>query len=331
MTDVSFRSIRLPAISAGFDQFQQLAWQDRGDQAFWLRQQLRKRPLAAPVSEVVMVVFQRKPIETALVLDQDALSGRSVPGDWQAQQQNLASGSFWRDEGGQLSARLFTPQGSAHWAWQRRLQRQPGLQLQGPFDQLQAQSASYEGEATVAGQPVAGYFQGLVARYSGRWHTPGFVQVFARHFAGGDEVRFAACGHALGSRWQVREPLSLSQACLQIGQTVHVFDRWLPGLTVDAPRLDNYRWQAVLVNHSHRLQIVVDGGNPRLQPWAALNESLPMGRRRVLKMTPFATLELTLFRRGSQQPEACFQSRQAWLATALPDSRVSSRGPVGLP
>lgn len=331
MMDAVAHPVRLPALTAGFDQLHQFGWHDASQQAFWLRQQLRKPPLSVPVNEVVAVVFQHKPVETSLVLDQDVLTARQRPGDWLVQQQNLSSGSYWRDEQGQLSAQLFTPQGSARWHWQRRVQRQPVLAVNSPLDLLQVRMASFEGECVVAGQAVSGLFQGFLAQYGGRVQTPGFVQVFARHFEAHDDVRFAACGHALASQWQVREPLSLSQACLQIGAVTHVFDRWLPGLTVDAPRLDNYRWQAVLVNSTHRLQIVVDGGNPRLVPWAALNETLPAGGRRVLKMTPYATLELNLYRRGQQQPEVSLRSRQAWLTTALPGTRIASRSPVGLP
>ncbi len=320
-----------PGWQGGFDQLLQWGWCEKSEQAFWLRQQVLARPLSSPMREASLIIFRRKPIETALVQElRPDVPGKPALG-WLQQQQNLDSGSFWIEQEQQAQGRLFTHQGSAQWQLQRRLSRQPELAVNGLFDAVVSRSCCYDGNLTAAGLDVSGVFSGAVVQRWGRATAPGFVQVHAQHFQPQDDVQFLAYGHTLASQWQAREPLALSFAHLQIGKERHVFDRWLPALTVDAPRLDNFRWQASLVNKTHRLDIMVDGGNPRLVPWAAMNEQLPFGARRVLKMTPFATLTLSLFKRGESKALKTFKSSQAWLTTSIPGNEVRSRGPVAKP
>lgn len=317
-----------PRWQGGFDQFLQWGWCHRNEQAFWLRQQVLARPLSSPLREASLIVFTRKPIETALVQE----LGPEVPGklsvDWLQQQQNVESGSFWTEQNHQSQGRLFTSHGSAQWQLSRRVNDASGTTLSGLFDAASVQASHFDGQLTAAGLTVDGAFSGAMAQRWGKAVAPGFVQVHAQRFQQNEAVSLFAYGHALASQWQSREPLALSFARAQIGQEQLVFDRWLPALTVDAPRLDNFRWQANLVNKSYRLELMVDGGNPRLVPWAAMNERLPLGGRRVIKMTPFASLTMTLYRRGKTQPLKTFKSNQAWLTTAIPSNEVRSRGPV---
>lgn len=312
----------------GFDQFLQWGWCSRNEQAFWLRQQVLARPFSSPLREASLIVFTRMPIETALVQELCPESPGKLAINWLQQQQNVESGSFWTEQNSRAQGRLFTSQGSAQWQFARRVDDVSGASLQGLFDSASVQSCHFDGELTASGLNVSGAFSGAMAQRWGRAVAPGFVQVHAQQFQQNDAVSFFAFGHALASQWQSREPLALSFARLQIGQEELVFDRWLPALTVDAPRLDNFRWQASLVNKAYRLELMVDGGNPRIVPWAAMNERLPLGGRRVIKMTPFASLTMTLYRRGEAQPMNTFKSNQAWLTTAIPSNEVRSRGPL---
>ncbi|MDZ4298227.1 MAG: hypothetical protein U0998_06510 [Moraxellaceae bacterium] len=317
-----------PSWQGGFDQFLQWGWCNRNEQAFWLRQQVLARPISSPLREASLIVFTRKPIETALVQElRPDVPGKSSA-DWLQQQQNVESGSFWTERNDQSQGRLFTSHGSAQWQLERRVDDSSASLLSGLFDAASAQSCYFDGQLTAAGLTVSGVFTGAMAQRWGKAVAPGFVQVQAQNFQQNEDVKLFAYGHTLASQWQSREPLALSFAHLKIGQEQHVFDRWLPALTVDAPRLDSFRWQASFVNKTYRLELIVDGGNPRLVPWAAMNERLPLGGRRVIKMTPFANLTLTLFKRGETQALKTFKSNQAWLTTAMPGSEVRSRGPV---
>ena len=317
-----------PRWQGGFDQFLQWGWCNRNEQAFWLRQQVLARPLSSPLREASLIVFTRKPIETALVQELCPEAPGKLSTDWLQQQQNVESGSFWTEQNQQSQGRLFTSYGSAQWQLSRRVNDASGSSLSGLFDAASVQACHFDGQLTAAGLTVAGAFSGAMAQRWGKAVAPGFVQVHAQQFQQNEAVSLFAYGHALASQWQSREPLALSFARVQIGQEQLVFDRWLPALTVDAPRLDNFRWQASLVNKSYRLELMVDGGNPRLVPWAAMNERLPLGGRRVIQMTPFASLTMTLYKRGETQPLKTFKSNQAWLTTAIPANEVRSRGPV---
>jgi hypothetical protein len=320
-----------PRWRGGFDQFLQWGWCNQNESAFWLRQQVLNRPLSVPLREASLIVFSRRPIESALVQDLNTEVTVDTSVDWLQQQQNLASGSFWTEQNQQAQGHLFTSHGSAQWALERRFDKSSTQALRGLFDAAETKPGHFDGQFTAAGLTVSGQFTGAMAQRWGRVVAPGFVQVYAQRFQQDQDVKLFAYGHTLISQWQSREPLALSYVHLKVGQESFVFDRWLPALTADAPRLDNYRWQASVLNKDYRLELMVDGGNPRLEPWAAMNERLPLGGRRVLKMTPYASMTMSLYRRGKTQPVRTFKSTQAWLTTAMPGNEVRSRGPVAKP
>lgn len=328
---------REPSWTGGFDQLVRWGVSPATGEAFWLRQQTSGRRLTSgQTMEATLATFRRNGLETALVHEGESLSSAQrknwrARGDWQHLQYNWAAGSFVGSTATQVHGRLFTPHGSGHCA----LTAAAGdvdSRLDWPLNGLVAQpDRHWQGEAAAAGLPVHGSFRGGQWQHWGRLASPGLALANGVHFEGRPEVSFLGIGQTLAPQWQAREPLALGVGLLRIGDRTLSFDRWWPAATVDAPRLDNYRWMATLVNAEYRLQLITDGGNPRIAPWLALNEQLPSGDRRVLKMTPFATLRLRLFARGRHEPIEDLRSDCCLLMTAIPGNQVTSRGPLSEP
>ncbi len=326
---------REPTLTGGYDQLLRWGVDPISGQAFWLRQQTCSRRLGQPQTmEVTLASFQRQTREAALVQDGEPLpallrkSWRSR-GEWLNLQYNWSSGSFLSAGEQTVQGRLFTSQGSAHCRFELQRQGLPAG-LSWPLGDVGLQDAVWDGGATVAGLPVEGRFRGGQWQSWGRVVSPGQAVVHGVHFDGQPDVSFFGLGQTLAPQWQTREPLALSLGRLRLGDELICFERWWPAPTVDAPRLDNYRWIATLVNADYRLQVMVDGGNARLVPWLALNETLPGGRRRVLRVSPYATLKLRLYRRGSQDVLREMRSDHCLLMTAIPGNQVTSRGPLSV-
>ena len=336
MTITTTYPSREPTLTGGFDQLLRWGVDPVSGQAFWMRQQTCGRRIAhAQSMEVTLACFQRQRREARLVQDNETLPGLLRKswrhrGEWGQLQYNWHSGSFLGSDEGDVRGRLFTAGGAAQCSLAMSPSGRP-QQLSWPLGDVSHQDVSWRGGATVAGLPVDGDFRGGQWQFWGRLVPPGLAVVHGVHFEGRPDVSFFGLGQTLAPQWQSREPLSLSLGRLQLGDETLSFERWWPAPTVDAPRLDNYRWMATLVNADYRLQVMVDGGNSRLVPWLALNESLPGGGRRVLKLSPYATVKLKLYRRGSQEVLQELRSENALLMTAIPGNQVSSDGPLSAP
>lgn len=324
-------SARHPHATGGFDQYLQWGINADRDQAFWLAQQIVGRPLIGERShDVTLAVFDRRTRETAQVHDSEVLDGRGIArwqrhGSWVAQASNWPSGSYASSEPEHARGRLFTSQGSAQWQWQAG-EASEAVMLGWPLGGLQGTTRRVAGQAEAAGLRIAGSLRMASLQRWGRFSSAGMAFMQCPQLTQDPDVSFLAHAQSLAPQWQRREALAATVGWLQVGGQRHRFERWWTAPTVDAPRLDNYRWLGTLVNASHRLDIAVDGDNPRVTPWIAMNEQLPGGGRRVLRITPFAQLHLRLYARGSQQVLREMRSDGCLLMTALPGAQVFSRG-----
>lgn len=321
---------RHPLATGGFDHYLQWGLNATRDQAFWLAQQVVGRPLVGARSrDISLAVFDRRSRETAQVHDSEMLDGRTLThwqrdGSWAGQASNWPTGSYASGGAEAARGRLFTAQGSAQWQWQAGVEESSVL-MQWPLGGLQARTQRIAGHAEAAGLRIAGSFRMASLQRWGRFSTAGMAVMQCLQLANDPDVSFLAHAQSLAPQWQRREPLAASVGWLRMGDQQHRFDRWWTAPTVDAPRLDNYRWLGTLANASHRLDIAVDGDNPRVTPWIAMNEQQPGGGRRVLRVTPFAQLHLRLYARGSQTVLREMRSDGCLLMTALPGAQVLSR------
>lgn len=327
-----------PPLAGGHDRFLQWGVCPDTGQAFWLRQTDMRRPLIkAPARELAVAVFQRDSRELAVMVEEEVTRKEDRrrwqrEGDWENVQHIWSSGSFVRQTGLATGGRLFTARGSAHWELSTRprdADDMPSAPLAWPAGTLRAAPAGWHGRLTVAGQSVAGHFQGAVLQHWGSVILPGLAQVSCHHFQDDAASRFTLLAQSLELAWPGRDPLGLALAELVDGDQCHRFERWLPTPTVDAQRLDRYRWMGTLVNRTHRLEVVADGGNPRVNAWMGLVDHTPEGGRRLLRVTPFASLRLRLFARGSQTLLRAWRSEHALLMTRAGDDAHVLMGRAG--
>jgi len=299
----SFSAAALNA-TGGFDQCLQWGLDAEGARAFWLCQQWTRRPLRRRAShDITLAVMDRRTREVSIIHEGE-LSEPSVwqdwqmSGDWQHVQHIWASGSFAAQTASMARGKLFTPLGQASW----QLETAPGEvpeTLAWPLGGLRWRPASFEGSTFASGQALAGSFQGATVQRWGRLAAPGaFIQCLG---LGGDaKACFTANSLQLASGWQGRDPVTAAVGSLRWAEGHIDFNRWWPSPTLDAARLDRYRWMGTLAGSTHRLDIVADGDNPRVTPWLALNVRQPGGLRQLLRITPFARLHLRLYPRGSR-------------------------------
>lgn len=334
---MSFFPAQCPPLAGGYDRFLQWGICPDTGQAFWLRQTDTRRPLIRePVRELAVAVFERDSRELAVLVEGEITRKEERrrwlrEGDWGNVQHIWSSGSFVRQAGLATGGRMFTARGSAHWELSAREQQMAkgASPLSWPAGALRAMPAHWHGRLTVAGQTVAGRFHGAVLQHWGSVNLPGLAQVSCQHFQDDAASRFTLLAQSLELAWPGRDPLGLALAELVDGDHCHRFDRWLPTPTVDAQRLDRYRWMGTLVNRTHRLEVVADGGNPRVNAWMGLVDHTPEGGRRLLRATPFASLRLRLFARGSQTLLRAWRSEQALLMTRSGDDSQALMGRAG--
>lgn len=326
---MSFFPAQCPPLAGGYDRFLQWGVCPDTGQAFWLCQTDTHRPLiSAPARELAVAVFQRDSRELTVLVEGEAMRKEESrrwlrEGDWGNVQHIWSSGSFVRQAGLATGGRLFTKRGSAHWelsVWGQDVAEAHSPPLSWPAGTLRAQPADWRGLLTIAGQTVAGHFHGAALQHWGSLSLAGLAQASCQHFQDDAVSRFTLLAQSLAMAWPGRDPLGLALAELVDGDHRYRFDRWLPILTVDAQRLDRYRWIGTLVNRTHRLEVVVDGGNPRVNAWMGLVDPTLEGDRRLLRATPFASLRLRLFARGSQTLLRVWRSEHALLMTRYGDA-----------
>lgn len=323
MTDNAPLPARELAWTGGFDQHLRWGVDAAGGQAFWLRMQSAGRGVAAAQTMTVsLATFRRDSNRAILVQDSEVMPAAAKRawrrgGDWAALQYNWQSGSFLSADAGALRTRLFTARGQAS-ARLQSLHAGAGAVLGWPLGGLDVRDAAWQGELSTAGQQVEGGFEGATWQHWGRLVVPGQAMAHCRHFTDRPDAAFFGLGQIVLPQGQRREALALGLGRLVVAGETILFDRWWPAPTVDAPRFDNYRWLATMVNRDCRLEISIDGGNPRLVPWLELDDLLPGGGSRLLRVTPFAAFRLRLFRRGRAEPLHDLRSPGGLLMMAVP-------------
>lgn len=320
---------QLPALTGGFDQCIEFGIDARTRQAFWLQRQVQSRPWQEALARRVTIWGGTTDIgQTALLQDADAQASRlALPAHWPFEQYNSASGSFVSTEDDQLRGRLFTPAGSAQWQL-RASSPVPAETLTWPSGGLRCQPTQWLGDVQVAGLPLSGLFVGARVQHWGRLAPVGLALLSAPSLGGDARVQLTAIGQFAGRAGALSERLNGAVGVLRVADETYRFDRWWPAGTVHPSRLDAYRWMATLTNAKHRLELVADGGNPRITPWQGLVDTTPEGLRHLLRLTPYAALHVRLFERGSQIPLQEWRSDSSLLMTIAGGAQALDRGPA---
>lgn len=319
---------QLPALTGGFDQCIEFGIDSRTRQAFWLRRQVQSRPWQDELSRRVTLWGSNAEVgHGELLQDADTQFSRlALPAHWPFEQYNSASGSFVSSEDEQLQGRLFTPAGTARWQL-RASSPVPAETLTWPSGGFRCQPTQWLGDVDVAGLPLSGLFVGARIQFWGRVAPVGMALLSAPSLGGDARVQLTAIGQFAGRAGALSERLNGAVGVLRVADETYRFDRWWPAATVTPSRLDAYRWMATLTNAQHRLELVADGGNPRITPWQGLVDASPEGLRHLLRLTPYAALHVRLFARGSQTPLQEWRTDASLLMTLAGDGGALGPGP----
>lgn len=324
---IAFRQ-QLPAWTGGFDQCVEFGIDRRTRQAFWLRRQVLSRPWQDSLSRrVTLWVTEQVPGRSLLLEDVDRQPGR-VPTqeDWPCEQYNSASGSFVSSEGDDCRGRLFTPRGRAEWRL-RASSPVPPETLTWPSGGMRCQPAQWLGDVRAASFALSGLFVGARIQFWGRVAPMGMAMLSVPSLGGDARVQLTAIGQFAGRAGALSERLNGAVGVLRMGDETLHFDRWWPAGTVAPARLDAYRWMATLTNARYRLELVADGGNPRITPWQGLVDHTPEGLRHLVRMTTYSAVHVRLFARGEQQPLQEWRSDSSLLLTLAGGGDALGSGP----
>jgi len=323
---------QLPGITGGFDQYLEFGVDTRTHHAFWLSRQLLSRPWQATIQRrVTLGVSQAGAGESWLLQDTDACTGHTtLPTFWPIEQYNSASGSFLSSEESLLQGRLFTKAGHATWRLRGSSPVDP-QSLHWPSGGMRCQPTQWLGEIEAGGASLSGLFVGARVQYWGRVAPIGMALLSVPKLGGDAQVQLTAIGQFAGRAGALSERLNGAVGILRVGDETYRFDRWWPAGTVAPSRLDAYRWMATLASSTHRLELVADGGNPRITPWQGLVDHTPEGLRQLLRITPYAAIHARLFERGSQIALQEWRSDEALLMTLAGDTPHLPEGPSATP
>ena len=317
----------------GFDEHVRWGLNSSTDTAYWLQQYTAIHPLRRQAQlRVALALFSRDGQPRVHCLhDERNLAGADLSrwrerGDWTTTEHSWPSGSFLSERDGVQRARFFGANGQAMANSSSVLKVPKRSILRSPLGALKAHAHTRDGHWQITPTSKAGAspitLDGLAE--GGQWQchsrlaAMGSAQLQCINFDGQTKASAVAMGQWLAPALGRRAPLTIAQAQVSVGGRDYCFDRWMPNATTDAPEFADYRWIATLVNDDFRLHIHADGGNPRITPWLALEDERNRWLARTLRVTPFASLRLRIYPRGSEQAYIDLRSEQCLLQTVLP-------------
>lgn len=318
---------------------------DDGRMGYWLRHSLvRDRASRQLTLDLTAVLFQRAPLLTRAVHVRDRLDravlNRIGGRGWAGLTHALRCGSFLETTEHGSRGRLHSPDGQAGWHFYRPLLTSAKREALWPPELLWPWPSQQ--------RPGAMPFQALARLHCQELSCEGRLHGQVRHGWGWDldeEYAHASCAEFRGEAAWFEGFSSRSSLA----------GDWLPGPLLSAatlvwqeqryhfpeqPRptvsrhllggLSDYAWQIVFRNERHRLEVDIDGGNPRLEPWVALHVDRPGGQRRVLKHSPFAAGCFRLYREAGNELLVELRSDRVTLETSRPENLPSGRGVIGI-
>ncbi|MDQ8037970.1 MAG: hypothetical protein REI12_11155 [Pedobacter sp.] len=317
-----------------------------GRHAFWLKHNLLRRHGERGVSlEIGLILYDRDSGEVQVAHDREDMSPQAFNAfarsrNWESLSGNMASGSFFAISRERLNGRLHTARG--HAAWDLALQRSDEVLYHFPHSRLyqlplpkkkiltRDSCMSFSGMLRVGDVSLSGDFVGVNGHNWGTEHAHEYAYAGCNLFREDADACFDGFSARLAlAAGLVRTP-HLSLAALRLDGEWHHFNALSRCYQQDVRMLSDFHWSIVMKNDTHTLELSVDGGNPRLLPWVALNYSHPGGARSVVKNTKFARGRLRL---ATHEGEAvaelnsdCFE-----LETLLPANIPGSSAYVDTP
>ncbi|MDP2228442.1 MAG: hypothetical protein Q8J78_13305 [Moraxellaceae bacterium] len=318
-----------------------------GRQAFWLKHNLLRRHGERGVTvENALIIFDRKTGEAEGVYDKEDMSPQAFAAfakghHWENTSANFASGSFFDISREALRGKLHTSRGTA--SWNLQLKRSDDVLYHFPHEQFYRLPwpkkkvitrdcfLRFTGRLSCAGLEAEGEFIGMNGHNWGTEHAHEYAYADCNLFREEPGAYFDGFSVKLAlARGLVKTPF-LSMASLKLDGHWHHFNAISQVWKQRVNALDDYRWILTLQNATHRLEVAIDGQNPRVEPWVALHYDHPDGRRSVIKNTKFASGRLRLFMQGSNEVLRELNSDYFELETLLPGNLPTAKGYVGIP
>lgn len=340
-------SFALPAARDGlYESFYFRGTSSDGRHAFWLKHNLLRRHGQSTVTlENAFVIFDQVTGEAEVVYDKEDLSIAAFAafiraGHWEQASANFATGSFFSISRESLRGKLHTPRGSAQ--WELALNRSDEVLYHFASDRLYHLPwpkkkiitrdcfLRFSGRISCAGITVEGDFIGMNGHNWGTEHAHEYAYADCNMFAEEEGAYFDGFSVKLAlARGLIKSPY-LSMCSLKTGERWHYFNALTTSWKQRVESVDDYRWIATFVNDTHRLELHVDGQNPRLKPWVALHYDHPGGARSVVKNTKFARGDLRLFSKADGRLVKELTSDFFELETLLPGNLPSGKGYAGI-
>lgn len=337
----------LPAARNGlYESFYFRGTSQDGRHAFWLKHNLlRRHGQSTVILENAFIIFDRVTGEAEVVYDKEELSQAAFAvfvrsGNWEQSSANFATGSFFSISRDALRGKLHTPRGSAQ--WELALNRSDEVlyhfasdrlyHLPWPKKKILTRDCflRFRGRVSCAGITVEGEFLGMNGHNWGTEHAHEYAYADCNRFAEEEGACFDGFSVKIAlARGLVTSPY-LSMCSLKTGGRWHHFNALAASWKHRVESLDDYRWIATFANGTHRLELSIDGQNPRIEPWVALHYDHPGGARSVVKNTKFARGTLRLFGSGDGRLVSELNSEFFELETLLPGNLPSGKGYAGI-
>lgn len=317
-----------------------------GRHAFWLKHNLLRRHGQSTITlENAFIIFDRVTGEAEVVYDKEDLSAAAFAsfvrsGHWEQASANFATGSFFSISREDLRGKLHTSRGTAQ--WELALDRSDEVlyhfasdrlyQLPWPKKKIITRDCflRFSGRISCAGITVEGNFLGMNGHNWGTEHAHEYAYADCNLFAEEEGAYFDGFTVKLAlARGLLKSPY-LSMCSLKTEGRWHHFNALTDSWKQRVESLDDYRWIATFVNDTHRLELHVDGQNPRLEPWVALHYDHPGGARSVVKNTKFARGTVRLFNAADGRLLKELSSEFFELETLLPGNLPSGKGYAGI-
>lgn len=336
MPDVAPARIRLaPGTSGLYESYYFRGTSPKDGTAFWLKHNLlRYRGEAAVGVECTLSLFDRASNRVSAAHDQTILEPAQLRaltqgGDWDTQQFAFPNASHFAIGEATLKGAL------SNAAWDLTLTRSNETLLHftplslyrigWPKKKVLTRDVRivFEGELKVGDHRISGTFVGMNGHNWGTEHAHRYAYANCQLWDGGEDAIFD------GFTAKVRVAPGLTSpyvtiASLKVGGTWHHFNRLIAVPWSRVSHLSDYRWTFSSQNHTHRLEVAIDGTDPRTRPWIALNYHHPSRALSVVKNTKFANGTIRLIETASGRCTHELRSNVFELETLL-ETNVASR------
>ena len=304
-----------------------------GSNAFWLKHNLlRFRGAAATKVECTLILFDRARNRVLATHDQTEIGQPASPlqGEhWDEAAFRFPSGSHFAIAPSKVTGTLPTA------VWALALDRSnetlfhltpPALYSIGwPKKKVLTRDVRvvFDGELSIGAETIGGRFVGMNGHNWGTEHAHRYAYANCQIWDDASDAIFDGFSAKVRIAPGVTSPY-VTIASLKVGGDWHHFNRLQAVPWSRVRHLSDYRWTFSAQNRTHRLEVDIDGSDPRTRPWVGLNYHHPSRALSVVKNTKFASGTIRLFETASGRCVHTLHSGLFELETLLDSNRANA-------